>query len=121
MTIYERIKYLRENLNMSQQELADKVGYRDKSAISKVERGDRDINQTMIMKYAKALGVSPTFLLFGKDADDDNTSENKNPPEEPQLSKGDRELLNLIRLMPDEMKGLYIETLRATLKGLGLI
>lgn len=65
MTIFERIKYLREKQGMSQQDLAFKIGYRDKSAISKVERGDRDINQSMIVKYAEALGVSPTYLMFG--------------------------------------------------------
>ena len=115
MTIYERIKYLRESLNMSQQELAEKVGYQGKSAVSKVEKGDRDINQKMIIKYANALGVTPTYLLFGKE------QEEENPPQEPKLREGEEELLKLIRLMPPEMKALYIETLRATLKGLGLI
>lgn len=115
MTIYERIKYLRESLNMSQQELAQKVGYKDKSAISKVERGDRDINQSMIMKYAEVFGVSPTYILYG------NESQEEKSPEEPKLLEGEEELLKLIRLMPAEMKSLYIETLRATLKGLGLI
>ncbi len=116
MTIYERIKYLRESLNMSQQELAEKVGYKDKSAISKVERGDRDINQTMIMKYAKALGVSPTYILYGKEAETQ-----KNPPAEPKLTEGEEKLLKLIRLMPEEMKKQYTELLEATLKALGLI
>lgn len=65
MTIYERIKSLREALGMSQDELARKVGYKGRSAISKVESGSRDISQSMIEKYANALGVSPTFLLYG--------------------------------------------------------
>jgi transcriptional regulator with XRE-family HTH domain len=116
MTIYERIKYLRESLNMSQQELAEKVGYKDKSAISKVERGDRDINQTMIMKYAKALGVSPTYILYGKDVESQ-----KYPPQQPKLREGEEELLKLIRLMPDDMKAMYIEALRAALKTQGLM
>lgn len=68
MTVFERIKYLREKQGMSQQDLALKVGYRDKSAISKVERGDREINQSMIVKYAQALGVSPTYLMFGENS-----------------------------------------------------
>jgi transcriptional regulator with XRE-family HTH domain len=106
---------------MSQQELASKVGYQDKSAISKVERGDRDINQKMIMRYASALGVSPTFLLFGKDADDEDIMENKKIPEELQLSEDELELLQLIRLMPAEMKAMYKEALRAALKSQGLI
>ena len=99
---------------MSQQELAEKVGYKDKSAISKVERGDRDINQSMIMKYAAVLGVSPTYILYGKEVE-------KDPPAEPQLTEGEEKLLKLIRLMPEEMKKQYTELLEATLKALGLI
>ena len=63
MNINEKIKYLRKQLKMSQQELADKVGYQDKSAISKVERGERDITQTMIVKYANALNTTPAYLM----------------------------------------------------------
>ena len=94
MTIYERIKYLRESFNMSQQELAEKVGYKDKSAISKVERGDRDINQSMIMKYAAVFGVSPSYILYG------NEFENENSPTE--LTAGERAWIELYRkLSPD--------------------
>ena len=114
MTIYERIKYLRESLNMSQQELAEKVGYKDKSAISKVERGDRDINQSMIMKYADVFGVSPTYILYGKEA------EKENPPAEPKLTEGEELLLSLFRRLPKESQALYIEALRAALKTQGL-
>lgn len=63
MNINEKIKYLRKQLNMSQQELAEKVGYQDKSAISKVERGERDIVQTMLVKYANALNTTPAYLM----------------------------------------------------------
>ncbi len=69
MTIYERIKELRIQKNMSQQELASLVGYVGRSAISKVENGERDISQSMIVKYASALGVTPTFLLYGEELD----------------------------------------------------
>ena len=113
MTIYERIKYLREKQNMSQQELALRVGYKDKSAVSKVERGDRDINQTMVKKYAEALHTTPAFLM--------GWEEKENPPAEPQLTEGEEKLLKLIRLMPEEMKKQYTELLEATLKALGLI
>lgn len=113
MTIYERIKYLREKQNMSQQELALRVGYKDKSAVSKVERGDRDINQTMVKKYAEALHTTPAYLM--------GWEEKENPPVEPQLTEGEEKLLKLIRLMPEEMKKQYTELLEATLKALGLI
>lgn len=69
MTTYERIKYLREKKGMTQTELAVAIGYKGKSAISKVERGENDIGQSMIVKYADALGVTPTYLLFGDEDD----------------------------------------------------
>jgi len=65
MNIYDRIKTLRLARGLSQYELAQKVGYEGRSAISKVERGERDISQSMIVKYAQALGVTPTYLLYG--------------------------------------------------------
>lgn len=67
MTIYERIKALRIKKGMSQADLAKKVGYVGRSAISKVENGDRDISQSMIAKYAEALNVTPAYLLYGND------------------------------------------------------
>lgn len=72
MTIYERIKNLRLTLGMSQEELAKRVGYEGRSAISKVENGERDISQSMIEKYAKALNVSPAYLLYGNNYKDFN-------------------------------------------------
>lgn len=67
MTIYERIRALRIAQGMSQEELAKKVGYEGRSAISKVENGDRNVSQSMLIKYAGALGVTPAQLLGGED------------------------------------------------------
>ncbi len=67
MTIYERIRATRVEKKMTQDELARRVGYVGRSAISKVEKGSRDISQSMILKYAEALDVSPTFLLYGEE------------------------------------------------------
>ena len=65
MTIYERIKQLRIARNLTQDELAEAVGYKGKAAISKVENGERDISQSMIVKYAEALHTTPLYLLCG--------------------------------------------------------
>ncbi len=64
MKVYERIKALRISRGMSQLALAQKVGYAGKSAICKVENGERDITVTMLERYAEALGVS-VGALFG--------------------------------------------------------
>lgn len=63
MTIYDRIKYLREKNGYSQQTLAEKVGFKTASAINKIELGLRDINQSKIISFAKALGTTPAYLM----------------------------------------------------------
>lgn len=57
---------------MSQQELAEKVGFKTASAVNKIELGLRDINQTKIKSFAKALGTTPGKLL----GDDDDKINN---------------------------------------------
>ncbi len=61
--IYKRIKYLRELHNMTQQELADKLGYKSRSTINKIENGMRDISQSQILDFANVFDVSPAYLM----------------------------------------------------------
>lgn len=63
MTIYDRIRTLREKKGMSQQELAERVGFKTASAVNKIELGLRDINQTKIIAFAKALNTTPSYLM----------------------------------------------------------
>lgn len=63
MTVYQRIKSLRESLGMTQQELAEKVGFKTASAVNKIELGLRDINQSKIIAFSTALGVTPGELM----------------------------------------------------------
>ena len=64
LKLYKNIRELRLSLKMSQQELADLVGYKDRTSIAKVEAGEVDLSQSKINAFAKALGVSP-IELFG--------------------------------------------------------
>lgn len=63
MDTHEMIKILRENLGLSQEVLAEKVGYKDRSSIAKVEAGLVDLSQSKIALFADALGVSPARLM----------------------------------------------------------
>lgn len=67
MTIADRIKIKRVDLDMSQTELALKAGYNNKAAISKLEHAGDDISMKQIKRVAKALGVSPAFLMGWED------------------------------------------------------
>ena len=53
--IGEKIKEKREKLNLSQEQLADKLGYKSKTSIHKVEQGMTDLPQSKIIEFAKAL------------------------------------------------------------------
>ena len=59
----ERIKQLRIQKNMTQQELAEKLGYKSRSTINKIELGKNDLHQTKIMAFADALDTTPAYLL----------------------------------------------------------
>lgn len=59
----EKIKYYRESLNMSQAELARLTGYAGRSAISRIESGERDLSQDRLKLFAKVLRVDPVDLL----------------------------------------------------------
>ena len=69
MTIYERIRDLREKRGLSQQELADALGYTSRSSIAKIEKGVVDLPQTKILAFAKVLGVTPAFLMGWENAE----------------------------------------------------
>ena len=63
MTVGERIKQRRLELDMTQEELAKKLGYKTRTAISNVEKGKEDLTTTRVMKFADALGVTPGYLM----------------------------------------------------------
>lgn len=63
MTIQERIKARREELDMSQDELARKLGYSNRSAVCKIEKGEKEIRQSLIVQIAAALKTTPSYIM----------------------------------------------------------
>ena len=63
MTIGDRISLRRKELNLTQEELACKMGYKSKAAISKIETGVNDITQSTIAKFAEVLDTSVPYLM----------------------------------------------------------
>ena len=62
-TLYDRIKSRRTELGLTVEELAHKMGYKDKSSISKIENGKADIPQSKIAAFADALQTTPAYLM----------------------------------------------------------
>lgn len=67
MTVGERIKKLRLDLGLTQEELAYKIGYKSRATVNKIESGEREITQTMIVKFANALHVKPAIIMGWED------------------------------------------------------
>lgn len=61
--IGEKIRNRRMELGMSQDELADKMGYKSRSTIAKIEKGVNDVVQSNIVKFAEVLNTSIAFLM----------------------------------------------------------
>lgn len=61
--INETIRKRRIELGMSQQELAEKVGYKSRSTINKIELGINDIPRSKIDNFAIALKTTPSELM----------------------------------------------------------
>lgn len=67
MKFGERILKLRTEKGMTQDELAQKLGYKSRSSIAKIENGVRDVPRSQIVELAKALGTTPSVLMGWED------------------------------------------------------
>lgn len=74
--IYQRIKLRREELGLSQEALAKRMGYKSKSSINKIEMGINDIPQSKVLAFARALNTTTAYLM----GDDDSREANPIPP-----------------------------------------
>ena len=63
MEVGERIKQRREELNMTQDELAKKVGYTSRSSVAKIEANANGMLQSKLILFAKALKVTPAYIM----------------------------------------------------------
>ncbi len=67
LEVGKKIKLRREELGMTQEELAEKTGYKDRSSINKIEKGGNNLPQTKIVAFAQALQTTPSYLLGWED------------------------------------------------------
>lgn len=61
--IGKRIRLKREELGITQEELAKILGYKNKSTIAKIENGTNDITQSKVVEFATALHTTVAFLM----------------------------------------------------------
>lgn len=63
MELYKNIRARRIALKMTQQELAQKLGYKSTSTIARIESGENDIPQAKLAAFAEALNTTTAELM----------------------------------------------------------
>lgn len=104
-TCATRIKKALSIRNMTQTELCAKAKI-SKSSLSEYMSGKYVPRQDKIFILAQALNVDPVWL-WGYDVPMEQTSEIT--PSEQQLTGVDKELWELLKLIPEEQKKLFLE------------
>ena len=103
----QRIKALRQEKGLTLEQVADVVGV-GKSTVRKWETGMiANMKRDKIADLAKALGTTPEYLM--------GWDEQKSSPTEPELSEGEKVLLDLFNRVPEDQQQLVLQMIRAAL------
>lgn len=103
MTLYERIRHRREQLGISQGQLAEELGYTNRSTIAKIESGKNDITQSKIVAFAHALDTTPQYLMGWTDDPYDYDSD----PNGLLSEIPGNAYRELVKLHPDDPEGVW--------------
>ena len=97
----ERIKALVEKSDLSYQELEKLTGIKKSSLQRYASGATTKIPLDVIEKLSVAFHVSQEYLM--------GWDEKENSPSEPQLTGVDKELFDLLKLIPEDQKRLFLE------------
>lgn len=98
-----RDQLLQARGNMTQAEVAQRMGLKHQSRVSRIERGEGDLTLEAIYRYAKAIGMKPKIELVPEDA--------KESPEE-QVSAAVAEALSETKANLEEVLDRFNETIK---------
>lgn len=116
MKFCEKLKLLREERKMSLSEFADLLGT-SKQVLSRYERGENTPKITTVSHYANVLNVSLAYLINDDVIDKAGTTPNVNKTNpSDNITEGEKALLDLFRLVPEEKQQLVIDMIRVALK-----
>ena len=111
MTVGQRIRIARERKQLTLDEVAKRCNT-TKQTIYKYENEIvTNIPYDKLELLVKALGVSPAYLFGWGD-------EKKEDPNEPQLTGVDKELWEVLKLMPDDAKRSILDMARVFVNNL---
>ena len=87
INLYKNIKELRIQNHWTQEELAKRMGYTDRSMIAKIEAGKVDLARSKIIEFAKVFNVDPGDLMGWDNAEPGTESSYYLDPEAAELAE----------------------------------
>lgn len=94
MEIGDKIKMHREAMQMTQDDLAKRLGYTSRSSIAKIEAGLSDLPVSKVVAFANVFGITPNELL-------PKTTIIIPKAPKPELSNKEQKILDKIRMLDD--------------------
>lgn len=108
MSIGAKIKELREAKNMSLEDVAKLCGTTRQTIYKYENEIVTNIPYDKIVLLAKALNTTPSNLFDWKE-------DKKISPDEPTLTEGERDVLELFRAIPEDQQPVVLAMIRAAL------
>ena len=105
MKIGERIRYRREELEMSQDELARRLGYKSRSSINKIENDASGLPQTKVVAIASALHTTPAYIM--------GWVEEEKPTADDRLSENMKQLIDFVQTVPEDKIDLVLKVMKS--------
>lgn len=106
MTIGERIRSRREELHLSQEELAKRLGYKSRSSINKIELGLYNLKQSKIKAIADALETTPSYIMGWED---------EKAPASIEEDERVREFISLFSRLTEEQQKMIVAQIKGIL------
>ena len=95
----------REELNLSQEELAKRMGYSSRTSINKIENG-RPCSQKIIARLAVALDVSVAYLMGWEE-------EKEKPTINDGLTESQKKLIEFAKTVPEDKADMILRVIRS--------
>lgn len=117
MTIGETIKKIREEKGITQEELSNKLGYKTKSSISKIEKGLAEFPISKLRKIADALDIDVWEIIGFNSVEIDDIRDPGIKKEPAASGRREEAVVEKYRqLTPDQQKqaDLYLDFLIAS-------
>lgn len=109
MKFNEKLTLLRQERRMNMTEFANLLGT-SKQVIARYEKGENTPKITTVAHYAEVLGVTVQYLINEECTDRHGRADKKtNSPEELTLSEGEKMMLDIFRLIPEDQQKVFLE------------